>query len=32
LLQEFGHMKCLEFIQMHGLGLWRIGPSRTVYR
>jgi hypothetical protein len=20
LLQEFGHMKCLEFVQMHGIG------------
>jgi hypothetical protein len=20
LLQEFGHMKCLEFVQMHGNG------------
>jgi hypothetical protein len=20
LLQEFGHMKCLEFVQMHGMG------------
>ncbi|MEN9889171.1 MAG: hypothetical protein RL559_1208, partial [Pseudomonadota bacterium] len=31
LLEEFGHMLCLEFVQMHGVNLWRWGRWGLVH-